>query len=273
MRKNTPLLALATLAVALGVSSCDRFTHWRKVTWDHYATGFYLETDMRGKEIETGCLEVNVKDYTHGIEKTSRSDLLTVTDLVYMPAKRSRLEDIIVLFGEATHQARTYEGYTRPHQEFIIPARYFLRTPIDKVEVTSDIDWGDEAPQGTVLNDRFLMLGRCHDRYAKWLDNPGRQQIPSGFSTKSKGFMTKVQEAYKGTGEKDWDRLGLYEVILSPLSEVDFKRMDYLEPDFYLTSECPSFYVAQTLMVKVTFRDGSIDIVAIVLPDRPADND
>lgn len=258
-------LTLLALVVCL-TTSCDRFTDWRKVTWDHYATGFYIKSQMQLRESAPQCLDLRVKGYSLGFEQSGRSDLITVNDLLYTPDRRSNLEMIISHRGEANHKEYTYEGYTKPHPLFTIPARYFLETPIDKVELTSDIDWGEEAPRGTVLNDHFWFLGRCHDRYAKHLDDPGRQSMPSDFTVESKDYMRLVQEAYSETAGKERDIIyGRYEVILSPLSEVDFRRMDYLEPQVFLTSDSPYFRQPQTITAKTTFRDGSTDTVTITL--------
>lgn len=222
---------------------------------------------MQLRESAPQCLDLSVKDYSLGFEQSGRSDLITVNDLLYTPERRSNLEMIVNHRGEATHKEYTYEGYTKPHPLFTIPARYFLETPIDKVELTSDIDWGEEAPRGTILNAHFSFLGRCHDRYAKHLDDPGRQAMPSDFTVESKEYMKHVQEAYSETAGKERDiyYYGHYEVILSPLSEVNFRGMDYLEPHFYLTSDSPYMRQPQNFTAKTTFRDGSTDTVTITL--------
>lgn len=261
MTKNKSLVALLVLAgLCLLCSSCDRFTDWKKVTWDHYATGFYLESSMEVQEESADYIEVRVKGWDIKYAKWSvvNRPIISMTCLFSYPEKRPQLERIIQDFGEAKHEAHTYEGYTQPHFAFSTPSRYFLKTPIDKVELVSDRDWEDQ-PAGSVLNAHFWLLGRCHDRYAKHLDNPGRQRMPADFHVRSEAYMKLVAQAYDRTGEEDWDlRDGLYEVILSPLDRVDFASMDYLEPQLFLTSDSPHFAEPQTLTIRTTFRDGTV---------------
>lgn len=263
MIKNKSLMALLILTgLCLLCSSCDRFTNWKKVTWDHYATGFYLESSLAIEERSSDdCIEIRAKGWNYQFRQfwtTPNGSFVDINNLFYNPELRPQLEQIIQDFGEAKHQAHTYEGYTQPNFDFRTPSRCFFKTPIDKVELVSDRDWGDQ-PAGSVLNAHFWLLGRCHDRYAKHLDNPGRQRMPADFHVRSEAYMKLVAQAYDRTGEEDWDlRDGLYEVILSPLDRVDFSSMDYLEPQLFLTSDSPHFAEPQTLTIRTTFRDGTV---------------
>lgn len=249
---------LVTLLVALGIASCDVFSDWKSITWNHYATGFYRSTHMVMERAGDGCLVLVIEGDPYSIHHGPIGSLLTLDDVVYAPQKRPELERIVARHGETKHESRTYEGYTQPYQTFFIPTHYFLEIPIDQIEITSDLAWGEEAPAGTSLARFFVLLSRCHDRYAKRLDDPGAQTMPEGFTVTSKSFMEMVDYAYDLT-RNPIDEATHFEVILSPLSEVKFGDMDYLQPRFYLTSESPHFRESQTLTITTTFRDGTTD--------------
>ena len=251
-------LLSACAAILILITSCDRLTDWKSVSWNHYATGFYLENDLTVKTQNEGVIEITKSVPRGNTWEERQEQFLTVNTLFFLPQKRGQLEQIVQKFGEADHKERVYAGYAKPAPQWSTPDRYFLKTPIDKVELVSDRDWADQ-PAGSVLNAHFWLLGRCHDRYAKHLDNPGRQKMPADFHIKSEAYMKLVAQAYDRTGEEDWDlRDGLYEVILSPLDRVDFASMDYLEPQLFLTSDSPHFAEPQTLTIRTTFRDGTV---------------
>lgn len=259
-------LAVAFLLVALG--SCDVYTNWKDVTWNHYAAGFCLRTDIMADCLDDSTfLRVFVRDYFLSQNTTLldpfhvRGDddpkILTLADTD--PKQKAMLEELILHFQEAKHPTKKYGGFTLPSYGFEpeLPRTYFLATPIDDISLTSDIDWGEDYPVGTPLDDQFYALGQCHDLYAKRLIKPEPRPIPKDFSVGSEHFMSSVRGAFdyleRGFPEAD----GCPDIILSKLSEIDFTAMDYFTPFVELTSDDPHLRMPQTITFRVTFRDGS----------------
>lgn len=257
---------LPCLAVLLPIlSSCDRFTGWKSGRWSHYATGFFLSKELLLEYDEDGVIEV-VPQVSGDAESPELHKLITVNDLILDKQLRSQMESLAATFPEGQHPSVTYEGFTEPYCTFCMetPIRYFLTTPIDDVDVTSDLDWGEEYPSGTSLDEVIWFAGRFHDQYAKTLEKPEVKPLPDDFAVGSDSFMKEVRWIYdRATRDRASEFWGFYEPILLPLSEVNFASMDYFTPEFFLSSDAPHFSEPQQLTIRITFRDGDVRVLKV----------
>ena len=70
-------LLSACAAILILITSCDRLTDWKSVSWNHYATGFYLENDLTVKTQN----RADVFGFASGLPEQKRENYLKIRAL------------------------------------------------------------------------------------------------------------------------------------------------------------------------------------------------
>lgn len=248
MRKTLRLITVLSL-LSLIISSCDRKE--MKIELRHFATTFVLNKKLsyRYDDKDKTVIEISPSygDTKYLVGEGDRSG--KEYELYHSIAEK---------YGDTCHR----EIYTVNKFESDMPIRVFLATPLVGLEVTSDIDWGQDLPAGASLNAQLVTVVMVFDKYVQTCTKVEQKPISDEYPIQRPSMKKLIDEGIKGLKKSQ-----IGELIIAPLSEIDFTKISYwgwsaidyrsVRPYAYLSSDHPKFKEPQTLTFKATFKDGT----------------
>lgn len=248
MRKALHLITVVFL-LSLITSSCD--DREVKIELRHFATTFVLKKKM--------SYTYEDKDKTVIEVSPSRGERESYIDESDRSEKNRELYNSIAeKYGDTCHR----EIYTRNKFGSDAPERMFLATPLVGLEVSSDIDWGQDLPAGASLNAQLVTVVMVFDKYVQTCTKVEQKPLSDEYPIQQPSMKKLIDEGIKGLKKSQ-----MGELIIAPLSEIDFTKIGYwgwsaidcrlVRPYAYLSSDHLKFKEPQTLTFKATFKDGT----------------
>ncbi|MDO4770892.1 hypothetical protein [Porphyromonas sp.] len=255
--KRISCLAMIVSLLSLITSSCD--DREEKIELRHFATTFVLNKELsyRYEDKDKTVIEISP---SYGDTK------YLVGEGDHSGKEYELYHSIAEKYGDTCHR----EIYTVNKFGSDMPIRFFLATPLVGLEITSDIDWGQELPAGASLNAQLVTVVMVFDKYVRTCTKVEQKPASDEYPIQQPSMKKLIDEGVQGLKKSMTG-----ELIVAPLSEIDFTKIGYwgwsaidyrlVRPYAYLSSDHPKFKEPQTLTFKATFKDGSTHTATLTI--------
>lgn len=258
MKKIATLLSL-TLPLLLGLSGCfPKLDDTEEViTWDHFATGFIEKpTFTVAQDYQTDLLWIQSTRMVPGPKESSFKDCVTIFD----ESQRPRVAKYAETFGDKVDKPFTYKGLVR-NGGAPVPIHFYYATPVSSIVITSDIDWSKELKAGSNLASEFAYFTGCSDLFAKEHKKYAPKETPTELPIQNRAYGEILRNNFANQSSAT-------EILYGKLSELDLTGKDYVGIStvfMILGTDNAEYRKPQTLIVKMTFRDGQTAISKVRL--------